>query len=509
MMLSAVKVVNDVVLEAKSISKIYPGTLALDQVDLKIYRGKVNVLIGENGAGKSTLMKIIAGVEKPSKGQIIYQGEEVSFNNTREAGEAGIGIIHQELNLFPNLTVAQNIFMAREQTKFGRIKNEEHKRRTKEVLNKLEQAIDPDTIVGELRVGQQQIIEIAKTMIQKELSILIMDEPTSSLSGAEVKVLFELIEELKQQGVAIVYISHRMEEIMQIGDYLTILRDGKLVATAEVKSIDLPWIVRNMVGHDKKKVAKKKEKSHGKEILKVENLVLPKEGGLALDHISFSLHEGEVLGIYGLLGAGRTELLESLMGQNYGDLKGDIYVNGKLTKPKSVAQQIENGFAYIPEDRQREGLVQTLSIAKNLTLSSMQKYTKGFHLIKSQEENAVKKTIKDFFIKVSNSSLPILSLSGGNQQKVVIGKAILTSPKILLLDEPTRGIDISAKADVFEIVNKLAKDGLGVILVSSELTEIIDASDRVIVLCKGKLTRELSGDEITEQSLMEAATIGK
>lgn len=508
-MSSTIKVVNDVCLEVKSISKIYPGTLALDRVDFKLYRGKVNVLIGENGAGKSTLMKIIAGVEKPSEGKIIFNGKEVSFNNTREASEAGIGIIHQELNLFPNLTVAQNIFMAREQTKFGTINDEEHKRRTKEVLDKLEQSIDPDTIVGELRVGQQQIIEIAKTMLQKELHILIMDEPTSSLSGAEVKVLFDLIEELKQQGVAIVYISHRMEEIMQIGDHITILRDGKLVASAEVKSIDLPWIVRNMVGHDRKKVTKKKKVSLGMEILKIENLVLPSEGGLALDQVSFSLHEGEVLGIYGLLGAGRTELLECLMGKNYRDMKGDIYVNGKLTKPKSVSQQIENGFAYIPEDRQREGLIQSLSIAKNLTLSSMDKYTKGFHLVKSQEENAVKKTIKDFFIKVSNSSLPILSLSGGNQQKVVIGKAILTSPKILLLDEPTRGIDVSAKADVFEIVSKLAKEGLGVILVSSELKEIIDVSDRVIVLRKGKLTGEFTGDEITEQSLMEAATKGK
>ncbi|WP_077622553.1 sugar ABC transporter ATP-binding protein [Sediminibacillus massiliensis] len=499
-------VVTDVCLEAKEVSKLYPGTIALDKVNMKLYKGKVNVLIGENGAGKSTLMKIIAGVESPSDGKIIFNGKEVRFNNTREAGEAGIGIIHQELNLFPNLTVAENIFMAREIAKFGKINEADQKARTKEVLEKLEQAIDPNTLVGELRVGQQQIIEIAKTMIQKKLQILIMDEPTSSLSGAEVKVLFRLIEELKQQGVAIVYISHRMEEIMQIGDYLTILRDGKLVASEKVKSIDLKWIVTNMVGEERQRVQIKKNKNIGKEILTVKNLVLPRADGLALDNVSFSLHQGEILGIYGLLGAGRTELLESLMGKNYGDLMGEVFVDGTLTKPTSVHKQIKNGFAYIPEDRQKEGLVQTLSIAQNLTLSSMDNYTKSFHLVNSKEEHAIKQTVKDFFIKVSNTSLPIFSLSGGNQQKVVIGKAILTSPRILLLDEPTRGIDVSAKADVFKIVNKLAESGLGVILVSSELKEIIDGSNRVIVLSKGKLTGEFRGDEITEHALMEAAT---
>ncbi|WP_462411438.1 sugar ABC transporter ATP-binding protein [Neobacillus sp. Marseille-QA0830] len=496
---------TDICLEARNITKIYPGTIALNHVDFQLHRGKVNVLIGENGAGKSTLMKIIAGVEQPTEGTILLNGEEVRFANTREAADQGIAIIHQELNLFPNLTVAQNIFMAREKTKYGMVDSKEQVKHTSEILKKLEQSIDPSTIVGDLRVGQQQIIEIAKTMVQKELHILIMDEPTSSLSGAEVRVLFKLIQELKQQGIAIVYISHRMEEIMEIGDHVTILRDGHIVANAEVNSIDLPWIVRNMVGHEGKKIIKSKSKKIGDKILEVTDLMLPGEPENILENISFSLRKGEVLGIFGLLGSGRTELLECLMGLHKG-LKGGVEFEGRPIHPKSAAKQIELGFAHIPEDRQREGLVQTLSVEKNLTLSSLKNYAKWFHLEKKRTDSAVKKTINDFYIKVSNPKLPIGSLSGGNQQKVVIGKAVLTNPKILLLDEPTRGIDVSAKSDVFEIINNLAEQGLGVILVSSELNEIIGASDRVIVLSKGRLTGEFQAEEVTEESLMKAAT---
>jgi len=500
---------DQICLAARGVTKIYPGTVALDKVDFNVYRGKVNVLIGENGAGKSTLMKIIAGIEQPTEGKIFLNGEEIHLHNTRDAAAKGIGIIHQELNLFPNLNVYQNIFMAREATKYGIVlDNKKHKEKARELLEKLEHPISPEAMVSELRVGQQQIVEIAKTMAQQDLHVLIMDEPTSSLSAAEVEVLFRIIGELKEQGISIVYISHRLEEIMRIGDYVTILRDGRLIAEEEIKNIDIPWIVKNMVGHSKTKTIKKQTEVKGKELLRVESLTLPRKGGgYTLDKVSFSLREGEILGVYGLLGAGRTELIETLMGM-HPEATGDIYLEGKKIKPRFIWEQIQRGFAHIPEDRQREGLVQTLSIAKNLTLSSLSNYTKGFHLVQNKEDESITKIIQDLSIKVADRKLPILSLSGGNQQKVVIGKGILTSPKILLLDEPTRGIDVGAKAEVFDIIGKFALQGLGIIVVSSELKEVISISDRVIVLSNGKLTGEFRGDEITEQALVGASAAG-
>ncbi len=500
---------DDLCVTARGVSKIYPGTLALHKVDFNVYRGKVNVVIGENGAGKSTLMKILAGIEQPSEGAICLNGEEIHLKGTRDASERGIGIIHQELNLFPNLTVAQNIFMGRENTQYGVIlDHKKHIEKTKMLLERLEHPIHPDTPVSDLRVGQQQIVEIAKTMAQQDLHVLIMDEPTSSLSTAEVEVLFRLIEELRGQGISIIYISHRLEEIMRIGDYVTVLRDGKLVGEEKVKNIDISWIVRSMVGHSDTKMNYKQEKPIGDEILRVESLTLPRRGGgYTLDHISFSLRAGEILGIYGLLGSGRTELIECIMGM-HPESTSDMYLEGKKIKPTSIWEQIQKGFAHIPEDRQREGLVQTLSIARNMTLASLWNYTKGIHLLHKKEDDSITKTIKDLEIKVADKNLPILSLSGGNQQKVVISKGILTSPKVLLLDEPTRGIDVGAKADVFKIVNKFAAQGMGIILVASELKEIIAIADRIIILSNGQATGELSGDEITEESLVKASGKG-
>lgn len=502
--------VKEICLTARNMTKNYPGTVALDNVDFNVYKGKVNVLIGENGAGKSTLMKIIAGIEQPSSGTVSLNGQEIHLQNTRDAVSKGIGIIHQELNLFPNLNVYQNIFMAGEFTKYGvLLDNKKHIKKAAELLKKLEHPLSPEMMVSELRVGQQQIVEIAKTMAQQDLHVLIMDEPTSSLSTAEVEVLFKIINELKEQGISIVYISHRLEEIMRIGDYVTILRDGKFIAEEEVKNVDIPWIVRNMVGHSDTKVFKRENKTFGEELLKVEALTLPRKGGgYLLDNVSFNLRSGEILGVYGLLGAGRTELIETLMGMRP-EFTGDILLKGKKVKPRSICEQIKRGFAHIPEDRQREGLIQTLSIARNLTLASLKNYAKGFHLVQKKEDESITRIIKDLYIKVADRKLPILSLSGGNQQKVVIGKGVLTSPKILLLDEPTRGIDVGAKADVFDIIINFASQGLGIIMVASELKEILSISDRIIVLSNGKLTGEFAGDEITEQALVSASAKGK
>lgn len=502
---------DEVCLHAEKISKIYPGTKALDDVSFDVYTGKVNVLIGENGAGKSTLMKIIAGIEQESSGELFMGKEKVSFPDVSAAREHGIGIIHQELSLFPNLSVYQNIFMAKEHTKHKiGLDNEAHIQATKRIMEKLEHPIDPYTIVGDLRVGQQQMIEIARNLIQDDLKILIMDEPTSSLSEQEVQVLFKIMRELKAEGISIVYISHRLEEIMQIGDYVTILRDGKLVASADVKDIDISWIVRKMVGQGKSYPKRQQQIDWDKQekVLEVRNLSLPKKGGgYLLNHVSFDLKKGEILGIYGLMGAGRTEVFECIMGLRP-EHTGDILLHGEKLAIHNVSEQIQRGFAMVPEDRQREGLVQTMNIQKNISLSSLKNYAKGIFLKNKEEEAAVDQNIKGIHIKVADKRLPILSLSGGNQQKVVIGKGMLTKPKILLLDEPSRGIDIGAKTEVFEIINHAADEGLSIIVISSELEEIKAIADRIVVLSNGLCTAELKKDEITEDELVKASYKG-
>lgn len=503
--LDSTKTKSEVCLRVEGVNKIYPGTKALDNVDFEIRTGKVSVLIGENGAGKSTLMKIVAGIEKPTSGKIFIDNKEVNFKDTTEARKYGIGIIHQELSLFPNLNVYQNIFMANEKTK-GKlvIDNKKHVELANRILKKLEYPIDVNIVVGDLKVGQQQMIEIARNLIQENLKILIMDEPTSSLSEQEVEVLFKIIRELKAEGISIVYISHRLEELMRIGDYVTILRDGKVVSEAETKDIDVPWIVKNMVGKEKAYTKWDRTIDWSKQdvVLDVKDLTLPKTGGgYLLDSVNFQLKRGEILGIYGLMGAGRTEVFECLMGL-HPEHSGTVILNGKVININNILEQIERGFVLVPEDRQKEGLVQTMSIGKNISLSSLKKYVKRGFVDKKKENENIETQIKDISIKVVNKDLPILSLSGGNQQKVVIGKGILTNPKILLLDEPSRGIDIGAKTEVFDIINQYANRGISILVISSELKEIMAIADRVIVLSNGIKTDEFIGDEITEDHLV-------
>ena len=489
----------NVVLHCEKIDKIYPGTKALDQVSFDLLKGKVNVLIGENGAGKSTLMKMIAGIEQPSAGKMYMDGQEVYFKDTNAARAKGIGIIHQELSLFPNMTVYQNIFMGHEKKKGFFLDDKAHSEGAKKILQRLEHEIPPETMVGDLRVGQQQMVEIARNLNQDDLRVLIMDEPTSSLSAAEVKVLFKIMRELLEAGISIVYISHRLEEIMEIGDHVTILRDGKYVADADVKDIELSWIVENMVGKNTQyhRFERSIDLSKQPKVLEIKNMCLPKKGGgWTLDHVSLDLKKGEVLGVYGLL-----------MGL-HPEHTGDVLYEGKKLNIKDVAAQIKNGFALVPEDRQSQGLIQTLDIGKNTAISSMKDYVKGLFLDEKAENAAVDEQIKDIHIKVADKRLPILSLSGGNQQKVVIGKGLLTKPKILLLDEPSRGIDIGAKTEVFEIIHDLAEKGLSIIVISSELKEIMAIADRIVVLSNGKKTGELTGDEITEDTLVRTSYAG-
>ena len=494
----------DAILEAEGISKVFPGTTALDDVTWNVHRGRVNVLIGENGAGKSTLMKILAGVEQPTFGRIRLDGEEVVLASPVDAASLGIGIIHQELNLCANLSVADNIFLARELRSRGSIDRAGQRSQVRALMDRLEQRIDPDAVVGRLRVGQQQIVEIARALTQ-DVRILIMDEPTSALSEPEVEVLFRIIRELRDRGVTIVYISHKLDELLRIGDRVTVLRDGRLVAEAEAHEIDVPWIIEQMVGRRASTLFARTDHPLGQRRLSVRELTLPRlGGGYVLDRVSFDLHGGEILGVYGLMGAGRTELLECLAGVRP-ESSGEIHLGDRRIDQLPVADRIAAGLVLVPEDRQGEGLVATLSVAHNMLLASLRRHARRFHLSPTRERRAVAAFIEDLSIRVADAGQPITSLSGGNQQKVVVAKGLMTAPTVLLLDEPTRGIDVGAKAEIFRIMARLAADGYAIVFVTTELKEVMAMADRVLVLAKGTVTARLERAELTEGALVSAA----
>jgi len=480
--------------------KVYPGTRALKGVDFDIRMGAVNVLVGENGAGKSTLMKVISGVESLTEGDIEVGGKPVVLKSKDDAVKAGIGIVFQELNLFPELTVAENVFMGREPTRLGvDIDAVAVEAKTKELMTRLEQKISPDATLGHLRIGQQQVVEIAKALAQ-DTNILILDEPTSALSAQEVEVLFHIIGDLKEQGVGIVYISHRLEELIRVGDYITVLRDGEITGTRSMEGVDIPWIVHAMIGEKSKDFASDISHELGSVMFKAENVVLPRPGGgWSVDNVSMEVRAGEVLGIYGLMGAGRSEFLECVMGQ-HPNAGGDIAVDGKSLKGISVGKRIERGVTIVPEDRKRDGLVQIMAIRENLTLSSLPKLARGIDLSPKVEKSRASEFIKRLVIKVASPDNPVSSLSGGNQQKVVIGKALMTEPKVLLMDEPSRGIDVGAKAEIYRLIRKLASEGLAIVFVTSDLEEVLALSDRILVMADGRVTGEFpkgtAADEI-------------
>lgn len=499
----------DIILELRDITKVYSGIVAVKKANLKLRRGAVNVLVGENGAGKSTLMRIIAGVEQPTMGEIVMDGRKIELNSPADAVRHGIGIVFQELNLFGNLSVAENIFATREITRS--ILGIDHKAqvaRANEFLNRLEAGISADTLAEDLPIGQQQLVEIARA-VSLDTRILIMDEPTSALSAAEVEILFRVIRELKAQGVAIVYISHRLEELMTIGDYITVLKDGEITGHARVPDIDTRWIVRSMIGSDAKDFAKSVDHSLGEEVFRVEDMVLPRaHGGMAVDHVSLSVRKGEILGIYGLMGAGRSELFECIMGR-HSHATGRVFVEGEELKGSDTTRRIRQGLALIPEDRQREGLVQSLSIANNLSMASLGKFVRwGFHISPALERSAIGEAIRSLAIKAKNPDLEVTSMSGGNQQKVVIGKALMTGPKVLLMDEPSRGIDVGAKADVFRTMRWLAGQGLAVLFSTSDLEEVMALSDRIAVMSNGRLVTILDREAATEDLVVKASAEG-
>jgi erythritol transport system ATP-binding protein len=493
---------------AVQVTKTYGGTAALQDVDFEVHPGEVSVLIGENGAGKSTLMRILAGAESPTSGRLLLGDQPIELRSPRDAAALGIGVIHQELSLFPDLDVTDNVFMAREQTRHGVVVDRRRQeRRVAETLARLEQPIDPRAIVGRLPLGLQQIVEIARALVQ-DVRILMMDEPTSALSAVEVAALFRVIRDLVDRGVAVVYISHRLEELMQIGDRITVLRDGRRVAHAAVADVDLGWIVDNMVGRSDRARHPREAAAAGPEALEVKDLSLAGPGGRRLlDRISLSVRHGEIVALYGLMGAGRTELLEGLAGAR-GPNEGRIGIEGTPVQALSLPERIRRGLTLIPEDRQGAGIVPPLSVTHNVTLSSLRDQQRGFWLVDARERATVDRVRRDLDIRMADPGRPITTLSGGNQQKAVVARALLTSPRVLLMDEPTRGIDVGARAEMFDLMRRLADRGLAILYSSSDLKEVVGITDRILVLSGGRITGEFEGHAVSEQELVEASYVG-
>lgn len=494
---------GEVILQARNISKIYGSTHALKGVNFEIRRGEVTTLFGENGAGKSTLMKILSGVITPTTGEILLHGEEKTFRSATEARDCGISIIHQELNLAPNMNVRDNIFMGREILKPGGVDYAEEARVTAHLMAALEEEIDPLTPVENLRLGQQQIVEIARALSVNS-QILIMDEPTSALSAAEVAVLFQVIRDLTSQGVAIVYISHHLEEALEITDRAVVLRDGVMTAYAKRDEIDLEWIVRNMVGDHFDLGSPPQGYDFGLPALTVQDLTLKSKTGIRLvDNLSLAVQAGEIVCIYGLMGAGRTELLECIAGRLH-QSSGHILLQDTEISSLNISQRIEIGLALVPEDRQRDGLVQTMSVGDNLSLASIGDFVRGLVLSRSREKQLVNDSIRNVTVKTAGGEAAIGSLSGGNQQKVVIGKMLATRPKVILLDEPSRGIDIGAKAEVFRLLAENAKKGLAVVYTTSEVGECLSIAHRIVVMSKGRISAIFDAS-VSKERIMAAS----
>ena len=498
---------GDVVMRAVGITKNYGATRALKGVDFEVRRGSVTVLFGENGAGKSTLMKILSGVESPSSGELELDGEPVVLRNTVEASRRGIAIIHQELSLAPNLSVRDNIFMGRELVRGGVVVDERRETQlTAALLERLEEQIDPRTLVADLRLGQQQVVEIARALAG-EARVLIMDEPTSALSGSEVEVLFKVIRELTAEGVAIVYISHHLEEALEIADHAVVFRDGALVARGDVADIDINWVISNMVGRSAEGLNPDLSDDFGDVSLDLDGVTVAdptNAARLSVDHVSLDVRAGEIVCLYGLMGAGRTELLEALAGR-LPVQSGRITVKGIDIRDQSIAERIALGMALVPEDRQRDGLVQTMSVGDNISLASILSFVKGLWMAKTPEKAAVAEQFGDVRVKAAGPTAAITSLSGGNQQKVVIGKVLMTNPDVLLLDEPSRGIDVGAKAEIFGLMAREARRGLGVLYATSEVGEALGASNRIIVMSKGRIVRDFDPRSSTREEVMVAS----
>jgi len=496
------------IIDIRKVGKQFPGVVALQDISFDIVPGEFHSICGENGAGKSTLMKILSGVLTEYTGELFVQGELVHFHGTRNAEAAGISIIHQELNLVDELSVAANIFLGRE-IRNGPFLNERAMHEAAaELFQQLGCQIHPTQKVKQLRVGDQQLVEIAKALSLKS-QILIMDEPTSALTETEVERLFQVIELLRSSGVTILYISHKMEEVFRLSDRITVLRDGRHVRTLSRAETDPRQITHLMVGREIENTHLSANRHPGEPILEVEALSLPWPGHARrwrLENISFSLRKGEVLGFAGLMGAGRTELLECLFGANPEPLQGEIRLQGSPVQFRHPAEAKAAGIAMVTEDRKKLGLFSQMTVRGNITLCTLPQTTNGMVISSRKETEAARNSVTELGVKTAGVEAAITSLSGGNQQKCIIARWLKTNPKILLLDDPTRGIDVGAKAEIYQMIDTLCRKGLSIIVTSSELPELITLADRILVLCEGRLTGQLTRTEFTEERIMELAT---
>jgi ribose transport system ATP-binding protein len=490
------------VLELRHITKRFPGVLALDDVNFACNRGEVHALVGENGAGKSTLMKILAGAYPPDHGEISLNGTSVQFRQPSEAQGHGISIIYQDFNLLPHLNVMENIFIGHEPRRWlGLLDRKTMRREAQALLDRLGISLDLDERVGRLSVAEQQMVEIAKTL-SREASIIAMDEPSAVLAGHELERLFEIIEALKAQNVAIIYISHRLDEIFQIADRVTVLKDGRWMHTSDVGEVSKPELISLMVGRTLDEAFPASSPSSEPQVV-LEVRGLSKDN--ILHEVSFKLHRGEILGLAGLVGAGSTAVARAIFGADPFD-SGEIFLNGQLKRFSQPRQAVKSGIALVPEDRKNEALVMGMSVRDNITLPVLNRIQKLGWLNRTRVQTIVQDAIGEFSIKTSGPDQEVQYLSGGNQQKVVLAKWISTQPLVVILDEPTHGVDVGAKAEVYEIMRRLATNGTAIIMISSELPEIIGMSDRILVMRRGHVVGELAQTEATEEKIMTLAT---
>jgi rhamnose transport system ATP-binding protein len=493
------------ILELKGITKTFPGVKALDNVHFQLKPGEIHALMGENGAGKSTFIKVITGVHTPDEGEMFLRGEKVQFTNPKEAQEQGIAAIYQHVTHYPDLSVTENIFMGHEKVnKFTRKINwKEMHKEAKALLEKLGANFDPKTEMGFLSVAQQQIVEIAKAL-STDAKIIIMDEPTAALTKRESEELYEIAESLRANGVSIIFISHRFEDMFRLADRVTVFRDAKYIGTWDVKNITEDQLVVAMVGREINQMFPQNFDEIGEEILRVEGL--GRTGYFA--DISFTLNKGEILGLTGLVGAGRSEVCQSIYGIEPYD-KGKIYFQGKEVTIKNPFEAIQLGIGYLPEDRQQQGLILDWEISRNITLSALNQIMKKGWLVENTENSIAKELAEKVKVKATSIFDLASSLSGGNQQKIAVAKLLTTDMKVLIFDEPTKGVDVGAKHAIYEIIRDLASQGYGIILVSSEMPEVIGMSDRIAVMCEGRLTRIFHKDEVTQEAILEAAMTKK
>jgi len=494
---------GDVILSMKDIDKSFPGVHALDHANLEVRKGEVHALMGENGAGKSTLMKVLTGIYSKDSGTIVYEGKEVEFHNPKEAQDAGIVIVHQELNMMNHLTVAQNIFIGREYMKGIFIDDAKMNAEARKLFDQLEIDIDPTEKMGNLTVGKQQMCEIAKA-ISHQAKIIIFDEPSSALTEAEIEELFKIIRDLREKQMGIVYITHRMDEIKQITDRVTVMRDGGYVGTLITADCTKSDIISMMVGRVIYEDPKTKSMvaPDAPVVLKVEHL----NAGKMVQDVSFELHKGEILGFAGLMGAGRTETARAIFGADPKE-SGEIYINGEKVVISSPQDAVRLGIGYLSEDRKRYGIVVGKSVAENSTMADLKNFVKGIFINEKKEDEITQNYVERLNTKTPSVDQLVVNLSGGNQQKVVLAKWLVKNCEILIFDEPTRGIDVGAKSEIYHLMNELTTQGKSIIMISSEMPEILRMSDRVVVMCEGRKTAEIDIAEATQENIMHAATL--